>query len=251
MAYRFIDSRLPLNDLSPAVIQGFNRNMNDQWRQAAEGADHQEYFTLPNNQVDCDVSSSSNSAQQKILVIGYDEVDNKIQEIVQLAGQARVPLNQQFFRVIAVIVIQNTQTVEPYMDNNEDFVYVYDRSVNVIDGKPDLYFGILDIGKSISKQGYWYLPAGQQLAFVSGIINMDSYSEKQIRMIVQYRNTNDKIWRTIVETTFENDNNTFPLDCTPSLYNHDYGIDIRICLQMCANYGNKNSALIALHIMEK
>lgn len=248
--YRFADLRLPMIKAETALIQGFNRNVDQNWRQAAEGAEAGEFFNLPTAAVDCDVSSESATANQSVLIIGYDGTNTQIQEVAVLNGQTRVQLTNQFFRIKVIIVISNTQTTEPFMDNSGDHMWVYDRTATVTTGKPDSYFGIVDIGKSISKQGYWYIPPLRTSAFVSAIVNINAANNRDIRMIVQWRNTNDKVWKTIVETAWKNNNSFFSLDSTPILYDATYGIDVRINCQAITT-ARIHGALFALHLLEE
>lgn len=249
--YRFIDYRLPLNDPKPGLMQGQCDDINDVWRQCAQGAGPGEFFTLPDDDVDCDISSNSATANQMILVIGWDKAGNIIQEVKPLNGQNRVQLTNQFFRVKQLLTVANTQSAEPFMDNDGDYVCVYDRSATVVAGEPDTFFGIMDLGKSMGKQGYHYLTPNTNLAFVSAIINADTYEEHELRFLVQFRNINDKIWRTLVDATFINGISNFPLDGTPTLFDANYGTDIRIVVAGTSNVNNVGSIFAALHFVEE
>lgn len=246
MSYRFIENRLHMNDIECGVLQSYSTNINASWRQCMEGGLSNEFYALPTANVDCDISATATDASQNILVIGWDISGNMLQEVKTLNGQARVQLSNQYYRIKAMITTANTQTTEPFMDNNEDIAYVYDRSATLTTGKPDIFFGILDIGKSISKTGSLYLPAGRELALVSVIVIADSGAAKLLKMLVQFKNTNDNVWKVVAEATFQAGNSNFPLDCATKLYDADYGQDIRVSVQRADNT-DIDSAMIALH----
>lgn len=246
MSYRFIENRLELAEFSTGVLQCFNASIDGDWRQAGEGMAANKFFVFPTTDVDCDISSNSATANQTVLIMGWDSSDNEIQEVKTLNGQTRVQLTNQYYRIKAIIITSNSQTTEPFMDNNQDHVYVYDRSETVTAGVPDDCIGICDIGKSISKMGYLYLPAGQTLALVSAIISGDTSDTKLLRTVLQFKNTNDNVWKVVADATFSDATSNFPLDCASNIYDADYGIDIRVSVRR-AGAGTIDHCMLAFH----
>ncbi len=249
--YRNMNIRTKTTSYKPILMHGLcTTGVDGDWRQVISGGANTDFFVFPSMDVSCNISSDDSGADQDILVTGLDSNYLDVSETVTLNGQTPVLLTKKYFRIQNLLVTSNTQSTDPFPDNLDDSAYIYDIATSVTLGVPDDYFGCLNIGMGLSKQGYYFLEAGKQLHITDALISSDTTTTKQLRVIVQFKPVNKSFWTTMAQSHFSSGSAHIEFSSTPPIFDSSNHVDIRIAVQRSTGSTSINSCSIKLDFVE-